>query len=264
MSQIKWVYLIVMFLSILLGAEHAFALRTSRPMPIDQRIRIINFNPDDVFEFIGFYGYQSSIEFAADEAVDTISMGDSLSWQIVPAGRRIFLKPMEHEATTNMTVLTNKRIYYFELHAENAKDIRDPKMVFNVRFLYPGEAEAVGGSIQQMGTSGAPDMATPEKYNFNYSLSGPDQSAPIKVFDDGEFTYFQFRHKNSEIPAFFMVNASGEEALVNYRVAGEYIVIERVASVLTLRNGRNINCVFNESMPMLPKKKRRTKTAKNL
>ena len=32
------------------------------------------------------------------------------------------------------------------------------------------------------------------KYNFNYTFSGPDEIAPVKVFDDGEFTYFEFRN----------------------------------------------------------------------
>ena len=35
-----------------------------------------------------------------------------------------------------------------------------------------------------------------DKYNFNYTISGDDSIAPIKVFDDGVFTYFEFKDKN--------------------------------------------------------------------
>jgi type IV secretion system protein VirB9 len=243
----------------------AMALRKPRPMPIDSRIQIINYNPDDVFSFTGFYGYQSSIEFAEDETVESISMGDSLAWQIVPSGRRIFLKPIEPDAVTNMTVLSNHRLYHFELHAEEAEDIHDERLVFTLRFLYPDEGAVAGGGIHQYASSSLPDLETPEKYNFDYTVSGSEMSAPIKVFDDGEFTYFQFRNKNAEVPAFFTVDMMGNESIVNYRVAGEYIVLERVASVLTLRNGRDITCVFNENMPMiLDKPKSRKQKQKRL
>jgi type IV secretion system protein VirB9 len=71
------------------------------------------------------------------------------------------------------------------------------------------------------------------------------------------FTYFKFKTKNAEVPAFFMVDSDGNEALVNYRVSGEYIVIERVTSQYTLRNGTDVVCVFNESMPLEKKKKKK-------
>lgn len=231
----------------------AYALRESRPLSVDSRIRVIVYNPDDVFKFTGYYGYQSSIEFSEGEAVETISMGDTTSWQLVPAGRRIFLKPMEQNATTNMTVITNKHMYQFELHGAEAMDINDPKMVFSVRFLYTDEGG--NSSIQRYTTNPGPDFTQSNKFNYNYTLSGSSIIAPIKIFDDGEFTYFKFKGKNSEVPAFFLVDSDGKEALVNYRVAGEYIVIERVASQFTLRNGSDVTCVFNESMPIEKKKK---------
>ena len=59
----------------------------------------------------------------------------------------------------------------------------------------------------------------------------------------------EFREKNSEIPAIFQVDPFGSELIVNYRVSGNYIVIERVASQYTLRYGKNVTCVFNEFDP---------------
>jgi type IV secretion system protein VirB9 len=227
----------------------ALALRLARPTAIDSRIQVMTYNPDDVFQFTGFYGFQSSIELDEEEVVETISMGDTMAWQIVPSGRRIFLKPIEENATTNMTVLTNQRLYHFELHAEHASGIRDPRMVFTMRFLYPDSPHSNSG-IQQLSTASAPDLSEPGRYNFRYTISGEDTIAPIKIFDDGEFTYFEFRKKNAEIPAFFKVNNDGTESIVNYRVAGDYIVIERVTSQFTLRSGSDIVCVFNEAMPL--------------
>ena len=213
---------------------------------MDSRIRVMVYNPNDVFKYVGYYGYQGSIEFEVNETIDTISMGDTVSWQVVPSGNRIFLKPIESNATTNMTVITNRRLYFFELHAADAKSIHDPGLVFIVKFLYP-DNKGTTMNFPKKGIPDCPDLTTPGKYNFNYTISGSDQIAPIKIFDDGQFTYFEFREKNAPVPAFFEVDKKGNEAIVNYQVVDNYIVLEMVASQLTLRYGEEIACVFNES-----------------
>lgn len=229
----------------------ALAVRESRPMPIDSRIRVMIYNPDDVFKFIGYYGYQASIELAKEEEIVSISMGDTNSWQIVPAGNRIFIKPMEQDATTNMTIITNKRTYFFELYAAETLDMRDPDMVFNLRFIYPDD-EMTGDHIQNYtaSTSASPDLAHPEKYNFNYSISGNESIAPIKIFDDGIYTYLQFRDKNAELPAIFAVDEALRESMVNYRLAQDnanMVIIEQVFQKLSIRLGKKIVCVYNEA-----------------
>lgn len=225
----------------------AFAAREAKPTQIDHRVRTVMYQPDEVYRFVGHYGFQSAIEFAPDESIETISMGDSTAWMVQPSGNRLFLKPVEQGATTNMTLLTNKHTYLMELHAREALDIDDKDMTFIMRFIYPGSES---GSIVQsyVDSVPVPDLENePGKYNFNYSISGPDTIAPIRIFDDGEFTYFEFRGRNTEVPAFFLVDSSGAESLINYRTRGNYIVVERVAQKFTLRQGREIVCVFNEA-----------------
>lgn len=229
--------------------QSAQAIRESRPTAIDSRIRVLVYSPDDVFKFTGYYGYQASIELGEGEEVVSISMGDTTSWQIVPSGSRIFLKPIEPDATTNMTLITNKRTYFFELYADEAEDIRDPNMVFNVRFLYPDEEDSENIRSFAKELKG-PDMARPEKYNFNYSISGHEDIAPIRVFDDGEFTYLQFRDKNAEIPSIFAVDDNLRESMLNYRLntdMGNTVVIEQVFKKMSIRLGKKIACLFNEA-----------------
>jgi type IV secretion system protein VirB9 len=237
--------IILAIFSIIIISNPVYALRESKPTSIDNRIRVMVYNPDDVHKYTGYYGYSAYIEFADGETIDNVSMGDSLSWQIVPSGKRLFLKPMEQDATTNMTVITNQRTYFFELHAKEAEDINDPEMVFTVRFLYPDDG--IGESIKHFTGNSEPDLSEPEKYNFNYTISGKDTISPIKIFDDGEFTYFQFKDKNAAIPAFFIVDPQGHEEIVNYRMAGRYVVVERVVERFSLRYGKEYLCVFNES-----------------
>lgn len=242
---------LITILAILFCAENAaLAIRESRPTPIDSRIRVMVYNPNDVFKFTGYYGYQASIELAKSEEILSISMGDTTSWQVVPATNRIFIKPMEQDATTNMTLITNKRTYFFELYAEETKDIRDPGMIFNVKFLYPDEEEEDYIQTSSTGSSAGPDLTHPENFNFHYSISGNEEIAPIKIFDDGEFTYLQFREKNNEIPGVFAVDKDLRESMVNFHLDpnnNNMVVIEQVFQKLTLRSGNKIVCIFNEA-----------------
>ena len=76
------------------------------------------------------------IIFDEDEKFETISLGDTESWQVVPAekGNILFVKPIAKDVTTNMNVVTDKRIYYLELH-DFAPDAG--RKVFGIRFHYP-------------------------------------------------------------------------------------------------------------------------------
>lgn len=197
---------------------------------------------------MGHYLYHSIIEFAPDEEIKSITMGTPAAWQILPEGNRIFIKPIEEEATTNMIVITSKRMYFFEMHAEYAEGIEDPNLAFITKFIYPVSVGGGAGAASIISTSTAPDLTKATGYNFKYKVSGPArQIEPLLIFDDGEFTYFRFRDMNAETPAIFMVDAEGNEAIVNYRIFAGYVVIERVTDRFTLRQGKNVICVFNEA-----------------
>ena len=242
--------MVVLALAFSLAASpDAHATRESRPVLSDHRVHIINYQPDQVYKYTGFYRYASEIDFAPDEEIKTISMGDSTAWMLNPAGFRLFLKPVEQDATTNMTLITDKHVYMFELHARETDDIDDKDMVFITRFIYPDDgsgSSSSGATVSHFLDSVPSPEEEPGRYNTKYSISGSELIAPIRIFDDGQFTYFQFRNKNSDIPAFYMVDAQGNEAIVNYRTRGDYIVVERVVKKFTLRHGADIVCVFNE------------------
>lgn len=239
-----------LMLACLWFALPAHALQQPRPIATDSRIRTVRYSDNEVYQFIGHYGFQSSIEFGPDEKLQTVSVGDSIAWLINPAGNRLFLKPIEQNALTNMTVITDKHTYMFELHAEETKNIRDKDLIFTLRFIYPQN------EISDIGVSQYEEMPEidkhPERFNLAYSVRGSNLIEPLRIFDDGEFTYFEFRDKNAEIPAFFRVNADMQEELVNFRKRGDYIVVERVAARFTLRRGPDILCVYNDKMTMTP------------
>lgn len=227
--------------------EAAFALSEPRPIATDHRIRTVVYNENEIFKYVGSYDYQSVIEFEKDEEIITVSMGNSVTWQVVPSGNRMFIKPVAPDALTNMSVITNKRTYHFELHAKEPKSVNDPDMTFVLRFIY---GRGAGISVSQNIDTVPDPLLEPERYNFDYLLTGAEDISPIRIFDDGEFTYFEFRDKSAEIPAFFLVHGDGSESIINFRTRGDYIVVERVAAQFTLRHGEDVVCIFNQNMKL--------------
>jgi type IV secretion system protein VirB9 len=132
--------------------------------------------------------------------------------------------------------------------AKEAKGITDGDLIFVAKFVYPDEKDKNIVEFPKITPSDEPDMRDLSIYNFGYQYTGEPTIAPVKVFDNGEFTYFQFAKKNAEIPAIFTVDSEGFESLVNFRSAGSYIIVERVAPQFTLRNGSDIVCVYNGSL----------------
>ena len=79
-------------LIVFLSFSKANAMKEPKSLAIDRRLGVIVYSPYDVHRYTGYYGYQSSIIFAEDETIETMSMGDSTAWQMVPNGNRLFLK----------------------------------------------------------------------------------------------------------------------------------------------------------------------------
>lgn len=233
----------------LLAPLSSKAAQLPRYLGSEKKFRSYIYNPNDVYRYIGHYTYQGFIEFEDGETVSTISMGNPSLWLFEHLGNRLFLKPVgEDNSETNMTVITSKRVYHFELLAKEATGINDKDLIFVVKFAYPDEKDKNIVQFPKVPLSDEPDMRDLSIYNFNYQYAGEPTLAPLKVFDNGEFTYFQFAKKNAEIPAIFSVDAEGFESLVNFRSAGSYIIVERVSAQFTLRNGSDIVCVYNGSL----------------
>src|SRR5688572_30855497 len=89
-------------------ASPAIAAETP-DLPVDNRIKILTYSPLDVYKITTKYGYQTSLVFANNEEISTVSVGDRSLWQIIPSGNRIFIRPMVDDVATNMTVITSMR-----------------------------------------------------------------------------------------------------------------------------------------------------------
>jgi type IV secretion system protein VirB9 len=218
----------------LIQAADAQVASSPKPGPGDPRIKEFLYDPNAIVQIRGRLGYEMTIEFAPTERIENVSIGDSLSWQVTPNRKAtlLFLKPMSKANPTSMTVVTNERIYSFLLTATDPKAMSDNEQLMRLRFLYPPPP-----APPPPPPSPPAPPPKPQVFNFEYSNSGEKKLYPIRVFDDGEATFFQFDPKK-EAPAIFFVAPDGKEEMANTRIAGAYTVADLTAETFVLRYGK--------------------------
>ncbi|MFN7038592.1 MAG: TrbG/VirB9 family P-type conjugative transfer protein [Alphaproteobacteria bacterium] len=124
---------------ILLITNLSAAFANPAMLQSDNRIKTYVYNENEVFLLVIHYGFQSSIEFGLGEEIETLSVGDSYAWKITPVGRRMFIKPLEENIRTNMTIITNKRTYQFDVVSKVDEAKLDKDLAYVVRFYYPSQ-----------------------------------------------------------------------------------------------------------------------------
>lgn len=225
---------VMLFVLSMMVMASTYAAKSPRSLVTDHRVKQVTYDPNQVYQLVGTYGYQMAIEFAGDETIKVVTLGDSIAWQTVPYRNRLFIKPVEPRAQTNMTVITDRHTYYFKLDSRH----NGHAMTFLVRFHYPLKHARGASDNAQQGTELT-------HVNADYGSYGDKKGIALnRVFDDGQFTYFLF-DKDTDIPAIYVVGKDGTESIVNSRREGPYMVIERVADRFTLRNGTAYLCVRN-------------------
>lgn len=127
----------ITILAILLVSVTVFAFEEDLPITHDNRIKTYIYNPNEVYLLVLHHGFQSHIEFSKGESVQTISLGDSYGWKITPLGNRLFMRPLEKNIRTNMTIITDKRSYQFDIVAKDFEDDEEKDLVYQIKFFYP-------------------------------------------------------------------------------------------------------------------------------
>lgn len=137
MTIVNKIISIIFYSIILLNCSFVYA--DDIPLSHDNRIRTYMYNENEIFLIHLTFGFQSSVEFAKGEEVETILLGDTYAWKITPIANRLNIKTLEKNVRTNMTVITNKRTYYFDLFADDDEyDYSDSEnKVYVIKFYYP-------------------------------------------------------------------------------------------------------------------------------
>ncbi len=188
----------------------------------------------------------TDIQLQPGETITDVAMGDTERWMATPAASGDPRNPVPHLAVkpqlpgieTNLTIYTTKHIYHLLLRSRG-------RAMQEVEFYYPDEllaamkeADAAAARAKQEAVDPPADSdnavrvanVDPAQLNFSYSVTGPNVPwKPIRAFDDGAHVYIQMPAgmKTSEAPA-LLIDAGGGTQMVNYRVEGNYYVVDRL------------------------------------
>jgi P-type conjugative transfer protein TrbG len=166
-----------------------------------------------------------------DEQVISIDAGDTSRWTVKEVitgsndGQRsaVVIKPLSFNADkmlkTTINIFTNKR--YYNLSVLSAKEWYNPI----VKWIYPQEIKLA--QRKKIETEEEMAKVDPSKLNYNYSVSTKKyEFVPSSIFDDGTKTYLVMKDNLQELPAFYMKEGN-KLLLVNYRVKGNYLIVDR-------------------------------------
>ena len=233
-----------------LPGSMAMASQNPAGHPHDLRVKIVNFDENNVVEFKAAPLTSTQLLFGQDEVVLNVDGGDKAFWMVTTkqnSPNMVFIKPTHFDTDTNITVVTNKHSYYFHAMSGHKSSTAVAQLTYAIKFKYPEDERARLKAIndERLQRDAANHPKVPVVHNSDYRFSGSKQIMPLHVFDDGTFTYFELR-KNQPAPAIFAVeNSLGKESVVNTRREGNYLVVQRLAPQFTLRNGGTVASVFN-------------------
>ena len=221
------------------------AATVALPAHADPRIREIVAAPDRVIRLTGHYGYQIAIEFPEPERIESVAVGDSLTWQVTPnkRGNVLVIKPVDEGDTTNMTVMTSGQFYTFELTSA-ARTPETPVSEITYLLRIKQAMAATAAPEVELREPSLEPAAAPR--NENYTYKGSKANLPSRVYDDGVSTVFEWP-AGVQTPAIFMRRGDGGESIVNYSNRDGAIVVHQVAAEFVLRNGRDVTHIYNEA-----------------
>ncbi len=212
----------------------------------DARMKTVMYDGTNVTRVVGHFGYSTDIQFDPGEKVVSVALGDTLAWAVAPVENHLFVKPREPNSTTNMTVITSRRVYQFALIGDMGKKDYRSAYYYQVRFEYPLEASAARLAKINAAAVKAKLDENDKPRNWDYWGCGPWAIRPTKVYDDGRFTYFTFPAAQ-QVPAVYIVNADGTESLSNGTMRGDQFVAFVTAQKFVLRRGNTVGCVQNRA-----------------
>jgi type IV secretion system protein VirB9 len=174
-----------------------------------------------------------------------VAVGDTVRWIIgdtesgAAAAKKvhILVKPTRADLITNLVINTDRRTYHLELRST------EKTYMASVSWLYPQD-ELIVLRRQNAAADAAAPVATAfdiSSLRFRYAIEGDNPPwRPARAFDDGKKVYIEFPAGigQGEMPPLFIVGPEGKTSeLVNYRVRGHHMIVDRMFAAAELRLG---------------------------
>ncbi|MER9609972.1 P-type conjugative transfer protein TrbG [Mesorhizobium sp. M0312] len=186
----------------------------------------------------------TDIALQLGEKLTSVSAGDTVRWVIgdTTSGAgddqrtHVLVKPFAPGLATNLVITTDRRSYHLQLQSTDKTAMAAISWTYSedqIIALRRRNAQA------EASTPLAANVAL-ENIRFRYSITGDRPPwRPASAFDDGSKVYIEFpgRIDQGEAPPLFIVGADGNNQLVNYRMRGNYYIVDRLFAAAELRLG---------------------------
>jgi P-type conjugative transfer protein TrbG len=227
------------------AANRAATREPSRDGWIDA-VQIYPYTPGALYRLYAAPEQVTDIGLQPGEQLVAVSAGDTVRWVVgdTTSGAgdtkqvHVLVKPFAPGLKTNLIVTTDRRTYHV------AMESTDRTSMAAISWTYPQDRLF---ALRQQNTRA--DEARPidqglslDKLRFRYAISGDDPPwKPVRAFDDGSKVFIEFpaRIDQGEAPPLFVVGPTGESELVNYRVRGNYYIVDRLFGAAELRLGQD-------------------------
>jgi len=210
-------------------------------------VQIYPFSDGALYQVYAAPGEVTDIALEAGEQLvgtGPVAAGDTVRWIIgdtesgtgVTKRVHILLKPTREDLTTNLVINTDRRTYHLELHAAAAT------YMASVSWAYPQD-QLIALRAQSAAAEAAAPVASGIDVNalkFRYRIEGDNPAwKPLRAFDDGRQVFIEFPNGigQGEMPPLWIVGAQGDAELVNYRVQGNHMIVDRLFAAAELRLG---------------------------
>jgi type IV secretion system protein VirB9 len=221
-------------------------------------IQYYDYAPGIVYTAVTSPGYVTTISLRPGEKLITASAGDTVRWIVdsVQSGSGdtaqtlLLIKPRKAGLQTNLLISTDQRVYALDLSSTDS-GIYHTMIAWNYPF---GDVVMIRNQVAQQQAVAQATVATGlnlSKANFNYLILRQKHTAtpawcPIRAFDDGQKTFIQFPPKVTvtEAPPLFVMGRNGDVQLVNYRVKGDWYIVDRLFDKAELRLGQTPQTVI--------------------
>jgi len=211
-------------------------------------IQVYPFTDDALYELYAAPGEITDIALEPGEQLvgsGPVAAGDTVRWVIgdtdsgVGADKRvhILVKPTRPDLVTNLVINTDRRTYHLELRST------EKTYMASVSWQYPQDQLIALRRKNAAADETAPiasgiDVAA---LNFRYRIEGDNPPwRPLRAFDDGRQVFIEFPAgiSQGEMPPLFVIGPSGKTSdLVNYRVRGNHMIVDRLFAAAELRMG---------------------------
>lgn len=201
------------------------------------------------------------VELEGGEAIEGFvrSNPNEDAWEIMPKGNRLLIRAMKGAKPESVTALTKSRSYLLEVTPVAATPDNIARQTARVVVNLPPppkppqvapRAPVAEPPAPLAATEPTSSPRAAARKNAQYSMQVVSETVDIRpreVFDDGRFTYFRFP-ANLEIPAIYRsVPDAKEEWIVNFHREGDYLVMQAVSPLWTLRLAGTVLGVFNDA-----------------